>query len=102
MREQLSDFELTAGQWRKKASVTTEAASDRWDAFVTSLQEQYSATREQLQEWLSSLGQSTEQLRERFNSSDKSDDDTQADMSHEGFSHEAFNAWLSRRDKDES
>ena len=101
VREQLSDFELTAGQWRQKASDTTEAASDRWDAFVASTQEQYNATREQVQEWMTSLGHSTEQLRERFNSSEKSDADARAEMSREGFSLEAFNAWLSRRGKEE-
>ena len=101
VREQLADFELIAGQWREKASITTEAASDRWEAFVSSMQEQYSATREQLQEWLTSLGHSTEQLRERFNTGSESGQDPQEEMRGAGFSLEAFNAWLSRGKKDD-
>ena len=100
VREQLEDFELIAGQWRKKASDTSEAASDRWEAFTASLQDQFSATKEQVQDWLTELGKSSEQVRELFNHAAPDSEE----LRREGFSLEAFSAWLSHgyKDKDDA
>lgn len=98
VREQLEDFELIAGQWRKKASDTSGAASDRWEAFTNSLQDQFSATKEQIQDWLTELGKSSEQVRELFNRVGLEEDSEE--LHREGFSREAFSTWLSRGRKD--
>ena len=98
VREQLEDFELIAGQWRKKASSTSEAASDRWETFTASLQEQFNATKEQVQDWLAELGKSSEQVRELFNRAGTDDDSEE--LRREGFSREAFSAWLARGRKE--
>lgn len=100
VREQLEDFELIAGQWRKKASSTTEVASDRWEAFTASLQEQFNATIEQVQDWLTELGKSTEQVRDLFNRAGT--DDESEELSRQGFSLEAFSAWLARGHKEKN
>lgn len=105
IKEQLDDFELSAGQWRAKASEATGAASAAMENLTAVLSEQYNATREQLQEWLGSLGESIEGLQEKYMDSDNGDkgrEDLSDQLHRQGISKEAFSAWLSKWGKQQN
>lgn len=95
IREQLDGFELTAGQWRQKASQATGAASQAVENLAASVASQYNATREQLQEWLASAGETLESLQAKI--ADNTDpEDFVEEMRGRGLSKEAFSQWLGR------
>lgn len=100
IREQLEDFELTAGQWRAKATAATDNASNAIENLAASLSQQYNATRDQLQEWLSSLGESLEGIQENL-SGKESEKDLSDELRGKGISKEAFTQWLSKLTKED-
>ncbi|MCF2705697.1 AMP-binding protein [Arcanobacterium haemolyticum] len=72
VRDQLSGYELKAGQWRKRAAELGEATSERVEALSASVAEQWSAakeqlsaTRDQLQEKLTQAGEKISQASEQ-------------------------------------
>ena len=95
IREQLEGFELTAGQWRAKATAASGTAGVAMENLATTLSQQYNTTREQLQEWLGSLGESLEGIQEKLAESREHQDLTD-ELRGRGISKEAFSAWLSK------
>ena len=95
IREQLEGFELTAGQWRAKATAASGAAGVAMENLATTLSQQYNTTREQLQEWLGSLGESLEGIQEKLAESREHEDLTE-ELRGRGISKEAFSAWLGK------
>ncbi|MBE6484559.1 MAG: long-chain fatty acid--CoA ligase [Actinomycetaceae bacterium] len=97
VREELNNFELKSGQWIRKAGALGENASDRFETWLGSLQEQFNATKEQVQEWLSTTSEhSTEQVRGWFAEKGVTAEELRARLQKEGLSREGFSAWLSR------
>ncbi|MDO4888318.1 MAG: AMP-binding protein [Actinomycetaceae bacterium] len=96
VREQLADFELRAGQWRKKAGEIGEATGETFEAFVARLQRQFDASREQVGEFLASTGESMEDLRTWFSEKKPSAESVRQRLSASGISRDEFAAWLER------
>lgn len=96
VREQLKDFELVSGEWKRKASELPEVATDRWEAFVASLMEHSNATREQVREWFTENGHSTEEMRAWFADKAMSADELREKMANVGISRENLSAWIAK------
>lgn len=96
VREELNNFELHSGQWKKKASELGEVVSERWESFTSSLAEYAHTTREQVQNWLDDKGYSTDELQSWFANHKLDTDELKERLTAMGLSREDFSAWLSR------
>lgn len=86
VRDELQEYELKSGEWRKKAAELTEATSDKLEALTASVAESVSelslnvtetwhATKEQLQEKLTLASEQISQATEQLNARLKTDED---------------------------
>ncbi|MBR6459101.1 MAG: AMP-binding protein [Actinomycetaceae bacterium] len=96
VREELADFELQSGVWKKKASELGEAVSDRWESFTASLTEHAHATREQVHNWLEEKGYSADELQSWFANHKLDTEELKERLAAMELSREDFSAWLSR------
>lgn len=96
VREELKNFELHSGLWKKKASELGEVVSDRWESFTTSLAEYAQTTREQVHNWLDDKGYSTDELQSWFANHKIDTDELKERLASMELSREDFAAWLSR------
>lgn len=96
VRDELTNFELQSGVWKKKASELGEAVSERWDTFTASLAEYANATREQVQGWIEDKGHSVEELQSWFANHKLDADDLKERLAGMNLSREDFSVWLSR------
>lgn len=96
VREELKNFELHSGVWKKKANEFGEAVSERWDTFTTSLTDYANATREQVQGWIEDKGLSVEELQSWFANHKLDTEELKERLAGMNLSREDFSIWLSK------
>ncbi|MFC5384004.1 AMP-binding protein [Arcanobacterium hippocoleae] len=97
VKEQLENFELVSGQWRKKLGAASNSAAQTFEAYLQALKEKTNSTAEEWRAWSESNAPQLERFRNWWNSerNSQSADSSIDDKAHtEGISVEGFVNWV--------
>lgn len=96
VKEQLENFELVSGQWRKKIGAVSNSAAQTFEAYLQALKEKTNSTAEEWRAWSENNAPQLERFKTWWNEQKKtaSDADTEDAARRHGISVENFVNWV--------
>lgn len=96
IKEQLENFELVSGQWRKKIEAVSNSAAQTFEAYLQALKEKTNSTAEEWRAWSENNAPQLERFKAWWNEHKKntSDADTDDMARRHGISVEGFVNWV--------
>lgn len=97
VKEQLANFELVSGQWRKKLEDASSSAAQTFDSYLQALKEKTNSTAEEWRAWSETNAPQLEKFKNWWNNekkSDSADSDPDEEAKRAGISVEGFVNWV--------